>query len=41
MIEVGDEENDAEFRAQLEQDAQQCDGVGSAGDGHGNAVARS
>ena len=40
MIEVSNEENDAEFFAEFEQHAQQGDGVGSAGDRNGHAVAR-
>ena len=40
VVEVGDEEDDAEFLAQFEQHAQQGDGVGSAGNGNSNAVAR-
>src|ERR1019366_8193224 len=39
VIKMGDEENDAEFRAQFQQNAQQGDGVGSAGNGHSHAVA--
>jgi hypothetical protein len=40
MIEVSDEKDEAEFLAEFEQHAQQGDGIGSAGDGYSNALAR-
>ncbi len=40
MVEVRHREHDAQLRPQLQQEAQQRDGVRSAGDGHADAVAR-
>jgi hypothetical protein len=40
VIEMDNDEDNTQFRAQFEQDTQQRDGVGSAGDGDGNTVAR-
>ena len=40
MIKMRDDHDDSSLGLQLEQDAQQCDGVSSAGDGDTNAITR-
>src|ERR1017187_1353675 len=38
VIDVGDGKDDSKLSTKFDQDSQQCDGVGSAGDGNGHAV---
>jgi len=40
MIEVGDGEDDAELRAEFQQQVEERDGVGATGDGDGYSIAR-
>ena len=40
MVEVGDNEDDAQLQPEFEQDSQQRDGIRASGDGHSDAVAR-
>jgi hypothetical protein len=40
MIEMYDREHDPELLPEFKQDAQQADGIGSAGDTNANAIAR-